>query len=211
MPHLSIEVSGDGMGAKLRIAAFDQEEWKAGFSASSGLAGERRLRAYLESQGIAAKCIRDEVLRWISETLSCATPSSLAADLESAQEVDVAQGVAPAHDEPQGLVFHHAYLSNAEAIADLRRKADTWGFEGLRDHIDPAYWVASGETVLSFRDVSQAPSWLRRFRRAGSRPKPARAAAPLRQVAVLKGKESHRGLRGRAHRRGRPTQGTRVG
>lgn len=155
MPHLSIAVSGDGMGAKLRIAAFDQEEWKAGFSASSGLAGQRRLRAYLESQGIAAKCIRDEVLRWISETLACATPSSLASDLESAQEVDVAQGVAPAHDEPQGLVFHHAYLGNAEAIADLRRQADTWGFEGLREHIDPTYWVASGETVLSFREIAK--------------------------------------------------------
>ena len=155
MPRLSIAVSGDGMGAKLRIDAFDQEEWKTGISGPTGLEGERRLRSFLESQGIAAPCIRDDVLRWISQTLAFAPAASLPADLRSAQEVDVAQGVPPGHDEPQGLVFHHAYLSNAEAIDDLRRKADAWGFEGLREHIDPGYWVASGDTVLSFQEVDK--------------------------------------------------------
>jgi uncharacterized protein (DUF342 family) len=155
MPRLSVAVAGDGMGAKLRIADFAQAAWKAEISGPTGLDGERRLRAYLESQGIAPRCIRDDVLRWISQTLAFAPESSLAADLEAAQSVDVAQGVPPVHDEPQGLVFHHAYLSNLEAIADLRRKADAWGFEGLRDQMDPAYWVASGETVLSFQDVAK--------------------------------------------------------
>lgn len=155
MPQLSVAVSGDGMGAKLRIAAFDQEDWKTSISGPTGLEGERRLRAYLESQGIAPQCIRDEVLRWISQTLAFSPASSVAADLEAAQEVEVAQGVPPGHDEPQGLVFHHAYLSNAEAILDLRRKADAWGFDGLREHIDPSYWVASGETVLSFQAVDK--------------------------------------------------------
>ncbi|MBW8886290.1 MAG: DUF342 domain-containing protein [Fibrobacteres bacterium] len=155
MPRLSIAVSGDGMGAKLRIDSFDQEDWKSGISGPTGLEGERRLRAFLESQGIASRCIRDDVLRWISQTLAFSPASALSADLQAAQEVDVAQGVPPGHDEPQGLIFHHAYLSNAEAIGDLRRKADAWGFEGLREHIDPSYWVSSGETVLSFQEVEK--------------------------------------------------------
>ncbi len=155
MPKLSVAVSGDGLGAKLRIAGFDQDDWKAEIAGADGLDGERRLRTFLESQGIAPRCIRDEVLRWISQTLAFSSDSSLAADLEAAQSVDVAQGDAPGHDEPQGLVFHHAYLSNPEAIADLRHKADAWGFDGLREHIDPAYWVTSGEAVITIRDVEK--------------------------------------------------------
>jgi uncharacterized protein len=154
MIGLNLAVSGDGMGAKLRLAGFDQEAWKAGIAGPTGLDGGPRLRAFLESRGIAPGCIRDDVLRWISETLALSPPSTLADDLESAQSVDVAQGEPPSHAEPEGLVFHHAYLSNLEAIADLRRKADAWGFDGLRDHIDPSYWVASGEVVLSFRDAA---------------------------------------------------------
>lgn len=155
MPKLSLAVSGDGMGAKLRIADFDQEAWKAEISGPAGLDGEGRLRAFLESQGIAPHCVREEVLRWVSQTLAFAPESSLAADLEAAQDVDVAQGIPPSHEEPEGLVFHHAYLANPEAIADLRRKADAWGFDGIREHIDPSYWVASGGVVLSFQDVSR--------------------------------------------------------
>jgi uncharacterized protein (DUF342 family) len=143
------------MGAKLRIDDFSPEGWKAEVSGASGQEGGRKLRDFLESQGIAPRCIRDDVLLWISRTLAFSPDSSLAKDLEAAQEVDVAQGVPPVHDEPQGLIFHHSYLSNLEAIDDLRRKADAWGFEGIREHIDPAYWVASGETVLSFQDVAK--------------------------------------------------------
>jgi uncharacterized protein (DUF342 family) len=155
MPKLSLAVSGDGLGAKLRISGFDQEDWKAEIAGPDGQDGERRLRAYLESQGIASRCIRAEVLRWISQTLAFSPDSSLAADLEAAQSVDVAQGEPPGHDEPQGLVFHHAYLSNPEAIADLRRKADAWGFDGLREHIDPSYWVTSGEPVITIREIAK--------------------------------------------------------
>lgn len=155
MPRLSIALSGDGLGAKLRIEGFEQDSWKAEIAGPDGMQGERRLRSFLESHGIAPRCIRDDVLRWISQTLAFSPESSLAADLEAAQSVDVAQGDAPGHDEPQGLVFHHSYLTNPEAIADLRRKADAWGFEGLREHIDPAYWVVSGEAVISFQDVAK--------------------------------------------------------
>ena len=63
MLRLSLAVSGDGMGAKLRIADFDQEEWKAQIAGPTGLDGEERLRAFLASQGIARHCIRGEVLR----------------------------------------------------------------------------------------------------------------------------------------------------
>jgi uncharacterized protein len=155
VPKLSVSVSGDGMGAKLRIEEFSADSWRAEVAGPSGQEGADRLRAFLESQGIAARCIRDDILKWISQTLTYAPDSTLAKDLEAAQGVDVAQGTGPIHDEPQGLVFHHSYLSNAEAIADLRRKADAWGFGGIRETIDPAYWVASGETVLSFQSVAQ--------------------------------------------------------
>lgn len=154
MPRLSVSVAGDGMGAKLRIEGFDQEEWKSGISGPTGLEGERRLRAFLESQGIAPRCIRDDVLRWVSQTLAFAPEASLAEDLRAAQEVDVAQGEPPAHDEPQGLVFHHAYLADAAAIGELRRHEDAPGSEGLRDRADPAHWIASGETVFSFQGVA---------------------------------------------------------
>jgi uncharacterized protein (DUF342 family) len=68
--------------------------------------------------------------------------------------VDVAQGRAPVHDEPVGLMFHCSYLSDPKAVADLRRKADDPGEGGLRGSIDPEYWVGSGDTVLSFQDVA---------------------------------------------------------
>ena len=110
-----------------------------------------RLRAFLTGQGIASECIRDDILTWISRTLAYASDASLSMDLDAVQDVDVAQGREPLHEEPQGLVFHHSYLADAEAIADLRRKADAWGTVGLRESIEPAYWVSSGETVLSFQ------------------------------------------------------------
>jgi uncharacterized protein len=155
VPKLSVSVSGDGMGAKLRIEAFDPDLWRSQWAGPGGMEGADRLRAFLESQGVASDCIRDEILKWISQTLTYAPDSGLAKDLEAVQGVDVAQGRTPIHDEPQGLVFHHSYLSNSEAIADLRRKADSWGFEGIRDSIDPSYWVGSGETVMSFQDVAK--------------------------------------------------------
>lgn len=155
MLRLSVSVSGDGLGAKLRFEAFTPGEWRSQWAGSSGLEGEARLRAFLESQGIAPRAIRDEALKWICRTLTYAPDSTLAKDLETVQGVDVAAGEPPVHDEPQGLVFHHSYLSNLEAISDLRRKSDAWGFEGIREAIDPAYWVSSGETVLSFQGVAK--------------------------------------------------------
>lgn len=143
------------MGAKLRIDAFDPDVWRNQWAGPGGLDGVDRLRAFLESQGIASSCIRDEILQWISRTLTYASDSTLAKDLEAVQGVDVAQGRGPIHDEPQGLVFHRSYLTNAEAIADLRRKADAWGFEGIRDSIDPAFWISSGATVMSFQAVAK--------------------------------------------------------
>lgn len=154
MPKLSLAVSGDGMGAKLRVEGFTAESWRAEWAGPSGLEAQDKLKTFLVGQGIAADCIREDILAWIGRTLTYASDSGKTQDLESVQEVDVAQGRLPVHDEPLGLVFHHSYLGNAEAIADLRRKADAWGFGGLRESIDPAYWVSSGETVLSFQGVS---------------------------------------------------------
>src|SRR6187549_3025315 len=150
MPKLSLSVSGDGMGAKLRIGDFSVDAWRAalsgspvasgasGGSAGSGQEGVERLRAFLTAQGIAPDCIREDILKWISRTLAFSTDASQSLDLEAVQDVDVAQGREPLHEEPQGLVFHRSYLASAEAIADLRRKADTWGFGGLRETIGPA-------------------------------------------------------------------------
>jgi uncharacterized protein len=149
VPKLSLSVSGDGLGAKLRIEAFSGDAWRAEWSGPAGQEGER-LRAFLSGQGIASECIRDDILKWISRTLANAQDASLSMDLDAVQDVDVAQGREPLHEEPQGLVFHHAYLADGGAIADLRRKADAWGSGGLRESIEPAYWVSSGETVLSF-------------------------------------------------------------
>ncbi|HKP98139.1 MAG TPA: FapA family protein [Fibrobacteria bacterium] len=158
MPKLSVSISGDGMGAKLRIADFTASGWKSEWAGPDGLEGGARLRAFLETEGIAPACVRGDVLDWIGRTLAQAPEGDPAGELGSVQDVDVAQGVAPVHDEPLGLAFHHSYLSNAEAIADLRRKADAWGFESIRESIDPAYWVNSGETVLSFQGVARGRS-----------------------------------------------------
>lgn len=158
--ELSVSVSGDGMGAKLRIVGHGNEAWKSRYGAAD------RLREFLVAQGIAADLIRDNMLNWIADSLGKCTPESRARDLEEAQAVEVAQGRAPLHEEPLGLVFHKSYLANAEAIADLRRKADSWGFEGLRSAIDAAYWVNSGTCIASWqgavrgmagRDVFGAP------------------------------------------------------
>jgi uncharacterized protein len=153
LPRLSVSVSGDGLGAKLRLEPRKAEAWPTEWRAApeSQAAG---LRAWLETAGIAPAAIRPDVLDWICATLGGSTADTLAADLQAVQDVDVAQGRAPVHDEPVGLVFQHSYLANAEAIEDLRRKADAWGFEGIRDSMDPAYWVSSGETVFTFQGVT---------------------------------------------------------
>ncbi|MEO7427201.1 MAG: FapA family protein [Fibrobacteria bacterium] len=148
MPKISVAVSGDAMGAKLRIEGFSAAEWKAEWSSG------RRLRAILEESGIAAAGIRGATLDWVCATLDAATEASLPADLQAVQDVDVAQGTASVAEEPIGLAFHHAYIGDADAIEELRRKADDFGFDGLRDAIEPGYWVASGETVLTFQSAS---------------------------------------------------------
>ncbi|GEM_PF-2347670 len=155
MLRLGIAVSGDGLGAKLRIEDFTPDAWRAEWAGPTGLEGADKLRAFLEAQGIAATCVREDILKWVVQTLTYAPDSSLAKDLEAAQQVDVAQGRGPVHDEVEGLAFHRSYLSNAEAIADLRRKADAWGFGGIRESIDPAFWVSSGETVFTFLSVAK--------------------------------------------------------
>jgi uncharacterized protein (DUF342 family) len=150
-PGLSVAVSGDGMGAKLRLEGFEPAAWKSkGGNASDTPA---RLRAHLEALGLSKDLIRDDMLEWICGTLAAPHAASLPENIDAAQSVEVAQGLAPAHEEPQGLAFQRAYLSNAEAIADLRRKADTWGVTGVKESIDPDYWVSPGETVLSFQAV----------------------------------------------------------
>jgi uncharacterized protein len=152
---LSISASGDGLSAKLKIKDFTLTEWRAQWCGLSGNDGPARLRSFIESQGIAQQNLREESIKWISEMLTESTDETRTADLLAVQGVDLAEGSAPLHEDPIGLTFHHSYLTNAEAIADLRRKADAWGFGGIRESIDPAYWVSSGATVLSFQSISK--------------------------------------------------------
>jgi uncharacterized protein (DUF342 family) len=154
MPSLSVTVSGDGMGAKIRIGGFTAEGWKAEWAGPDGPGGAAKLRSFLEAEGIAPECIREDVLDWMAEALASAPAAGFEETLASVQDADVAQGRAPVHDEPVGLMFHCSYLSDAGAVADLRRKADARGESGIRDAIDPRYWVGSGDTVLSFQDVA---------------------------------------------------------
>lgn len=147
----AVTVSGDGMGAKLRFDGVDPAALKSRWGAPGAAS---LLRAHLEAKGLAKDLLRDDVLKWICDTLAGSGPDKLAENLEAIRSVEVAQGVAPAHEEPQGLAFHRAYLANAEAIADLRRKADTWGLGGIKESIDPDYWVGPGETVLSFQGIA---------------------------------------------------------
>jgi uncharacterized protein len=146
-----VVASGDALEAKLSIHEFTQEEWRSAWLGPTGLDGPVKLRAFLESQGILPACIREHALKWIAETLTDSSETTRSQDILAAEGMNVAEGNAPFHEEPQGLTFHHAYLSNSEAIAELRRKADAWGFGGIRESIDPTYWVSSGATVLSFQ------------------------------------------------------------
>lgn len=153
MLKLSLAVSGDALGAKLRIEGFTSAEWRSHWIGASGKEGPARLRAFLQAEGLAGDCLREEVLAWISETLRDSTEETRSQDIEAVEGMNVAEGRMPTHEEPQGLAFNRSYLSNAEAIAELRRKADAWGFGGIRESIEPAYWVSSGETVLSFQST----------------------------------------------------------
>lgn len=146
--RLSLAVTGDGMGAKLRIEGHANAAWSDAYGTAD------KLKDFLLEQGVAEECIRTKMLDWIAESLCRTTPESRGQDLFDAQAVEVAQGKAPLHEDPLGLAFHKNYLTDAEAIADLRRKAGNAGsleFEGLRDQIDPAYWVAIGAVVVSWQ------------------------------------------------------------
>lgn len=137
------------MGAKLRVSGHSNEAWRADYGDPG------RIRNFLLRQGVAPDCIREDMLGWIADSLGHTTAASREQDITEVQAVEVAQGQAPLHQEPEGLAFHKSYLANAEAIADLRRKADEWGFEGLRGTIDRAYWITTGAVVLSWQGASQ--------------------------------------------------------
>lgn len=147
--RLSLALSADGMGAKFRIAGHTNRSWAEAFGTPE------KLKDFLLGQGVAEHLIREKMLGWISESLTRTTPEDRDRQLGEAQAVEVAQGEAPLHEEPLGLAFHKSYLADAEAIADLRRKADAWGFEGLRGKIDPAYWVATGVTIANWQGVAR--------------------------------------------------------
>ncbi len=154
MLKFSIAASGDALSATLRVEGFTPMEWRSKWLGPSGMDGPERLRVFLETQGLDPRSLRLDVLRWISETLSATTDETKVKDVEVVQSMEIAQGGQPLHEEPLGLTFHHSYLTNAEAISELRRKADAWGFGGIRESIDPAYWVSSGATVLSFQSIA---------------------------------------------------------
>lgn len=147
--QLSLALSADGMGAKFRIAGHTNQAWAAAYGTPE------KLKEFLLGQGVPENLIREQMLGWISASLARTTPEDYDRQLSDAQAVEVAQGEAALHEEPLGLAFHKSYLTNAEAIADLRRKADAWGFEGLRGQIDPAYWVMTGATVASWQGVAR--------------------------------------------------------
>jgi uncharacterized protein (DUF342 family) len=136
------------MGAKLRLGSAPPGGWKSLFPDSAAL------RDWLMGQGVAQAALRMDAVVWMAGILSSGEPSPAA--LEEAQSVDVAEGLPPIHEEPIGLAFQKGYLANAEAIADLRRKAGHLGFEALRDAVDGEYWVASGEIVARWQGASPA-------------------------------------------------------
>jgi len=165
---LSVQLSGDALSAKLRFENFTASEWLSVWMGVSGKEAPLKLKNFLIGQSMVEELIREENLKYICESLSeLASVAKNFADqtvedldhirrtLESAQSIPVAEGFEPTHEEPQGLTFLRSYLSNAEALVDLRRKVDTWGFGGIREAIDPAYWVNSGETVLSFQSTTK--------------------------------------------------------
>ncbi len=155
MLKFSVTASGDGLGAKLRFDGFTLEEWNSKWAGASSKDGSANLSAFLEKQGLDKNLLRQDSIKWICETLSNTNEAELARDLDSIQGVEVAQGTSPINEEPEGLTFHYSYLSNAEAISELRRKADAWGFGGIRESIDPAFWIYSGATVISFQSVAK--------------------------------------------------------
>jgi uncharacterized protein (DUF342 family) len=149
---VGLTVSGDGLGAKLRIAGHSNEAWKAAFP------DPQALKAHLVAQGIAADGIRENILVNLHATLGKTVPAEREQDLADSQQVEIAHGQPPLNEEPIGLAFHKSYLANAEAIADLRRKSDAEGMDALRGSIDPAYWVSAGTAVLSWQGSARGQS-----------------------------------------------------
>lgn len=147
-PAASLTISGDAMGAKLRLGAAPPGGWKARFPDPASL------RDWLTGQGIDPAAVRRDVVEWAAGILASDEPAP--GTLEEIQSVEIAEGEQPAHEEPVGLAFQKGYLSDAAAIADLRAKADSLGFEGLRDAVDPECWAASGETVARWHGASPA-------------------------------------------------------
>ncbi len=150
--RLTLAVTGDGMGAKLRIEGHDNRAWSEAYGTAS------RLKDFLLEQGLAEEGLRADMVGWIAETLCRTTPDSRERDLREAQSVEVARGRAPLHEEPVGLAFHKSYITDAAVIADLRRAAGdsgTWDAEGLRDRVDPACWVAIGAVIVSWQGTAR--------------------------------------------------------
>ena len=150
--RLTLAVTGDGMGAKLRIEGHDNRAWREAYGTAS------RLNDVLLEQGLAEEGLRADMVGWIAETLCRTTPDSRERDLREAQSVEVARGRAPLHEEPVGLAFHKSYITDAAVIADLRRAAGdsgTWDAEGLRDRVDPACWVAIGAVIVSWQGTAR--------------------------------------------------------
>src|SRR4051812_20379434 len=115
--RVEVLVCNDGLEAKLSIRDFDSAAWRMQFP------NKESLRGFLITKGLAPDRIEDGALDSIGPLLMETTSEGgqLAVILKEAQSFILASGIAPAHEEAEGLMFHKSYLSEPLEIENLVR------------------------------------------------------------------------------------------
>jgi uncharacterized protein (DUF342 family) len=149
--RVEVLACNDGLEAKLSIRDFNLNAWRELFP--SPLA----FKSYLLAQGLAPDLIADAAVdalcSQIAEAAARGDPPD--ADLREAQSLILASGVAPTHEEAEGLLFHKSYLSEPRAVEALDRELQAHGFDAAAKAVNPDCLVDAGHAILSFLSVKE--------------------------------------------------------
>lgn len=144
--RVEILCCNDGLEAKASIRDFEPAAWRDRFP--SPLA----FKSFLLAQGLAPDLIEDAAVDALCSQIAEAAAGGLA-DLREAQSLILASGVAPVHEEAEGLMFHKTYLSEPQEVDELDRILRTQGFEAAAKGLHPDCLVDAGHTIVSFLSV----------------------------------------------------------
>lgn len=148
---VEILACNDGLEAKLSIREFDAGEWRSRFPSKESL------KSFLMANGLAPDLIEEAAVESVCSLLSedSSGEGRAAVNLQEAQSLILAGGVAPVHEEAEGLMFHRSYVSEPREIEELEHRLQELEYEEVKQGVGPDYLADAGLAVLSFLSIRE--------------------------------------------------------